>query len=165
MAMTEEERREYARNYYKSHKEERKEWNKNYQKKHKEKRNEYVRNYNKKHKEKRKEWQKNYQKKHKEELREYSKKYNNDRRFYDSYSITNIISHYHLENFSRFISILGYFTVLKSPDSHLRKSIMTNLGRRRIDEKEAIKLSGQVLTQEDIDLINSYVSQYKSRVS
>ena len=38
---------------------------------------------------------------------------------------------------------------------------MIRLGKGNIDEEEAIRLSGQTLTQEDLDLINSY--DYKPR--
>ena len=149
--MTEEEKKakkkECDRRYYERHKEEKK--------KHKQE-------WNKKNKEKVKEQKRRWYVRHREEIKgkrkEYYKKRREETRFYNSRSIINIFSEYHKKGFARFISILGYFTILKIPNESSRRSIMTRLGKGTIDEQEAIRLSGQVLTQEDINLINSYIS-------
>ena len=184
MAMTEEERKEYNKEYNKKYRKERKEEirkiKEKYYKKHKEEIRERQREYNKNHREELKEYRIKYNKKHKEEIRErqreYVRKYRKTHekelkerykkhKFYDSIMINEIITKYFRKEFARFISILGYFTIMKTPNESLRRSIMTKLGMGVIDEQEAIRLSGQVLTQEDLDLINSYVSQYKGKVS
>ena len=83
-------------------------------------------------------------------------KWYKDTMFYNSRPIYMIFNFYYNKNYSRYISLYGYFTVLKTPDETLRRSIMIRLGKGSIDEEEAIRLSGQLLTQEDIDFINSY---------
>lgn len=84
--------------------------------------------------------------------------------FYNSRPIAGIFSFYYSKNYSRYISLYGYFIVLKAPSESLRRSIMIRLGKGSIDEEEAIRLSGQSLTQEDIDLIDSYDYKRKEKI-
>ena len=84
--------------------------------------------------------------------------------FYNSRPIAGIFSFYYSKNYSRYISLYGYFTVLKVPSESLRRSIMIRLGKGSIDEEEAIRLSGQTLTQDDINLIDSYDYNRKEKI-
>lgn len=84
--------------------------------------------------------------------------------FYNSRPMAGIFTFYYTKNYSRYISLYGYFTVLKTPNESLRRSIMIRLGKGSIDEEEAIRLSGQVLTQDDINLINSYDYKRKEKI-
>ena len=146
MAMTEEELKEYQKKYRESHKEKLKKYRKEYYKKHKDM---FIR--------KMKKWNIDHEKELKERYKEC--------KFYNAMATNRIVYKYYNRGFAKFISILGYFTIMKTPNESLRRSIMTKLGMGIIDEQEAIHLSGQVLTKEDIDLINSYVNQYKGKLS
>ena len=69
--MTKEERREYNRKYYQTHKEQRKEYDRKRYQAHKEQKKEYSREYYQTHKGERKEYDKEYRQVHKEQIKKY----------------------------------------------------------------------------------------------
>ena len=141
--MTKEEKKEYNKKYYDTHKEELKEKS---------------RKYIKIHKEARKKIQKKYYETHKEEKREHFKKYYEDHKEYlDEKNKKNFkYSHYFRKNFSRFITLKNYLTIMKLGDESLLRSIMIKLGKGFIDQDEAVLLSGMVFTEEDEKEMNEW---------
>jgi len=130
--MNEEEKKEYRRNYYKTHKEKLNEKHNKYYESHKDKIKEIVKKYNETHKDKIKEINKKYMESHKEHYKK-SAKY----------------QRYVKRNYSRFISLENYIAIMKLENEILKRSIMTRLGMGLIDEDEAVMLSGMVFTEED----------------
>ena len=134
--MIKEEKREYDRKYHEDHKEEIKEYNKKYNRK-----------YYSSHKDKIKENVKKYNEIHKEEIKVYNKKYMESHK--EHYKKFNKYQRYVRRNYSRFISLENFITIMKMDDYSSKLSIMIRLGQGTIDENEAVALSGMVFTEED----------------
>ena len=161
---------EYNKKFYKIHKEEIKEQRKKYRENHKEQtkeywkkyyeaHNEYFKKYCEDHKEEIKEQKKKYREIHKDEIYKKNKEYNEK---YSKYS------RYFRKNFSRFITLKNYITIMKLGDESLLRSIMIRLGKGVIDQDEAVALSGMAFTEDDLKEVNEWVynvSKGKSTLS
>ena len=128
----EEKKREYNKKYRDSHKEEYNNYMKNYYNIHKEN----YKKYYECHKDKYSKNHKKYYEDHKEYLDEKNKKYGKYQRYFR-------------KNYSRFISLKNYLTIMKLGDDSLKHSIMIKLGKGIIDQDEAVALSGMTFTDED----------------
>ena len=160
--MTKEERKEYMKKYCEKNKDKirelKKKYNKEYYDTHNEELKEKSRKYAKIHKEYFKKYNMKYYEDHKEEKREHLKKYYEDHKEYlDEKNKKNFkYSHYFRKNFSRFITLQNYLTIMKLGDESLLRSIMIRLGKGTIDQDEAIMLSGMVFTEEDEKEMNEW---------
>jgi len=159
--MNNEEKREYWKKHYETHKD----YYKNYRESHKEDRKKYreiYKEYNKKyckkyyenHKEEKREYCKNYRETHKDKYLERSKKYYESNK--DLVLKFNKYRRYFRKNFSRFITLKNFVTIMKLEDEWLKKSIMTKLGKGTIDQDEAIMLSGMTFTEDDQKEMNEW---------
>ena len=167
--MTKEEMKEYQRKWREKNKEKIKErmkkYNKKYYETHKEELKERSKKYIKIYKEARKKIQKKYYETHKEEKREHMKKYYEDHKeyLYEKNKKNFKYSHYFRKNFSRFITLQNYLTIMKLGDESLLRSIMIKLGKGFIDQDEAVLLSGMVFTEEDKKQLFDCLKNKKSR--
>ena len=144
--MTKEEKREYNKQYHEKYKEKIKDYRKKYYENNKEK----IKNYMKKYYKDNKKYYKNKYEKNKEHYKEYNNKN------YERLLFLNRIFRYFTREFSRYISLENYLTIMKLEDESLKRSLMTRLGRGYILEEEAVALSGMTFTEEDHKILNEY---------
>ena len=151
---TKEEMREYMKRWYKNHKEEHIERCKKYYETHKKECREKNNQYYKVHKEKKTEYNMKFYASHKEKIKIRREKYEKYFRYFR-------------KNFSRFISLKNYITIMKLGDNSLKLSIMIKLGKGTIDQDEAVMLSGMTFTKDDLNEMNEwfYVCKHKSSFS
>lgn len=117
-------------------------------------------------KEERREFNKQYYEKHKDQIKDYKKKKyeKNNKEYYKKYIkdhykkhlFLNRIFRYFTREFSRYISLENYLTIMKLEDESLKRSLMTRLGKGYILEEEAVALSGMTFTEEDRKILNEY---------
>ena len=137
--MTEEERKEYHRQYYL---------------KNKEKIAEQRRQYYLKNKEKAAEQTKQYYIKNKDKFVEYQKQY-----YYTKYVFQ--LELYFRRNYSRYITLENYISISKNPIVSLKRSVMVRLSRGFIDQHEAVEIAGMPLTDKDHELIQDALKSIK----
>ena len=156
--MTKEEKRKYHKEYRESHKEEIKEYHRNYYETHKEKMKDCFKKYHEDHKEEKKEYDRKYNESHKERFKKYRENHREEINIQskESYnkranSLINIfqVYRYFRKNYSRYISLENYITIMKMNNYSSKHSIMIRLGQGMIDENEAVALSGMILSDEE----------------
>ncbi len=132
----EEKKREYNKKYHETHKEQTKEYWKKYYDTHKDERKKYYETH--------KDEKKKYYETHKEYIKEQSNKYCKYQRYFR-------------KNFSRFITLQNYLTIMKLGDESLLRSIMVRLSKGTIDQDEAVALSGMTFTNDDLKEMNEWI--------
>ncbi len=160
-----EKKREYMKKYYETHKEEMKEKSKKYNETHKEQ----IKKQKKKWRETHKEYMKKWCETHKENINRYNETHKeNYKKIYKKHQEKfKKYQRYFHRNYSRFITLQNYITIMKLGDDSLKLSIMIKLGKGIIDQDEAVMLSGMTFTKDDLNEMNEwfYVCKHKSSFS
>ncbi len=158
--MNKEERKEYQKKYYETHKNDLKEYHKKYREAHKDKVNENRMKSYRKNRDKEKERFKKYNEKNNAKILERKSKYRKNN--HEIVMLCNRICRYYSHDFYRYISLENYLTIMKLGDYSLKRSIMVKLGKGLILEDEAVTLSGMVWTEEDQKQLNEYLKRSKN---
>lgn len=178
--MTEEERKEYHRQYRLKNKDKLNEKRRQYCLKNKDKIAEQTKQYRFKNKKKLAERKKQYYNKNKDKIVEHVKQYRikhaeqikrryikiKDKKIeqmkqYRHKKYVARIGSYFRNNYSRYITLENYISISKHPNESLKRSVMVRLGRGFIDQNEAVKIAGVSLTNKDRELIQDALKSIK----